>query len=128
MSTRLCVSFFVFLLAARAQTVSGTFVGQVTDNSQATVPAAAVEFTDIQHGAVKKTVTGSDGNYTLPYMQPGDYTVRISAPGFKIFERPGIALTLGASVRVNARLELGYVSESVTVSQSQPLLQTERSE
>jgi Carboxypeptidase regulatory-like domain/TonB dependent receptor-like, beta-barrel len=128
MLTRLCVSFFAFLVSLNAQTVSGTFVGQVTDSSQSIVPAAAVEFTDTQHGIVKKTVTSADGTYTLPYLQPGNYSVRISAPGFKTFERSGIELTLGASVRVNAQLEVGNASDSVTVTGSQTMLQTDRAE
>lgn len=61
-------------------------------------------------------------------MQPGEYPVRITAPGFKVFERSGIVLKLGTTVRVDALLQLGDVSDSVTVTQTAPLLQTDRSD
>jgi hypothetical protein len=102
----LAISLVVFL-AANAQTVTGTFIGLITDSSQAVVPGAEISFTDVQRGALKKTFAGADGAYTLPYMQPSQYRVRITAPGFKTFDRSGIELTLGATVRVDARLELG---------------------
>lgn len=127
-AARLISAFIAILGGVPAQTVTGTFVGLITDTSQAAVPGAAVEFTDVQRGTVKSTVAGPDGTYTLPYMQPGQYRVRITAQGFKLFERSEIELRVGSTVRVDATLEVGNITESVTVTQSAPLLQTDKSE
>ena len=128
MKTRCLTLAWLSCLCASAQTVTGTFVGSISDNSRALIPGAAIEFRDVQRGTVKKTVSGPDGTYTMPYMQPGEYRVQISAPGFKTFDRSGIELTLGAAVRVDAVLEVGNMAESVTVTQSAPLLQMDKSE
>src|SRR5690242_10856785 len=128
MKFRLFALSLAIFFAAKAQTVTGTFVGAISDTSRALIPGAAVEFRDLQRGTVKKTVSGQDGTYTLPYMQPGEYRVQITAPGFKTFDRSGIELTLGSSVRVDAVLEVGSMAESVTVTQSAPLLQMDKSE
>lgn len=125
---RCLICLLLFVAVMPGQTVTGTFVGLVTDSSQAVVPGAQIDFTDVQRGIVKKTVAGADGTYTLPYAQTGQYRVRITAPGFKTFDRSGIELTLGATVRIDARLEVGDVSESISVTQTQPLLQTDKSE
>jgi len=125
-SIALC--FALALATLHAQTVNGTFVGLVTDSSKAVVPNAQIEFTDMDRGLVTRTTSGSDGTYTVPYLLTGRYSVRITAPGFKTFGRTGIDLALGSTVRVNAILEPGNVSESVTVTSTTPLLQTDRSD
>jgi carboxypeptidase family protein len=125
---RLIVSTLAVLGCMQAQTVTGIFVGLVTDTSQAVIPGAVVEFADMQRGTSRKTIAGPDGAFTLPYMQPGQYQVRITATGFKVFERSNIELRVGSTVRINATLELGNLTESVTVTQSAPLLQTDKSE
>jgi hypothetical protein len=124
---RVATLVLVLCAAAWAQSVSGTFVGVVTDSSQATVPGAQVEFVDVQRGTVKKVIAGQDGTFSAPYMQPGEYRVQITAPGFKTFQRSGITLSLGTTVRLDATLQLGEVSEAVTVASTTALLQTDRS-
>src|SRR5437867_3444682 len=128
MRSRILTICLAIFLRAEAQTVTGTFVGSISDTSGALVPNAVIEFTDIQRGTLKKAISGQDGSYTLPYMQPGQYRVRMVAPGFKAFKLSGIDLTLSATVRVDAILEVGNMTESVTVSQSAPLLQMDKSE
>src|SRR5260370_1428188 len=125
---RTAALFAAFSAALLAQSVNGTFVGLITDPSKAVIPGAAVEFTDVQRGLTTKTITGQDGTYTLPYMQTGQYSARILARGFKVFERSGIELALGSAVRVDAMLEPGSLTESIHVTTEAPLLQTDRAE
>src|SRR6476620_706410 len=112
MTFRILVICLGSILIGKAQTVTGTFVGSISDTSRALMPGADIEFTDLQRGTVKKTVSGPDGTYTFPYMQPGQYKVHIAAPGFKTYDLSGIELTLGATVRVDATLEVGNMTET----------------
>jgi hypothetical protein len=125
---RLILLSAAFSTAALAQSVSGSFVGVVTDSSDAVIPGAQIEITDMQRGTVRQITTGTDGTFSAPYLQPGLYRVRITAAGFKMFERSGIELKVGATVRVDASLPVGELSEAVTVTQTAPALQTDKAE
>ena len=113
---------------ARGQAVSSTLVGTVTDSSGAVVPNAAVTATEVRTGVARKTNTTSDGVYTLPYVAPGDYKVEIEVTGFKRFSRENIPVAVSATVRVDAVLEPGNVTEVLNVTGESPILQTDRAE
>jgi hypothetical protein len=113
---------------ARGQAVSATLIGTVTDPTGATVPNATVTVTETRTGVSRKTSTTSDGVYTIPYLTPGAYRVEVEAPGFKKFSRDNVELTVSSTVRIDAGLEPGNVSETIEVRAESPLLQTDRSE
>ena len=101
--------------AAHAQT-TGTIAGQVFDAANAPVPAADVEVTNLDTTLARRAVTNAEGTYVIPSLPPGTYKVSVQLRGFKSFSQTGITVALGQNARVDARLELGDVTESVTVA------------
>src|SRR5437016_9172597 len=118
----------VLLAAAPAfgQAVSGSVLGAVTDNSDATVPGAAVSILEVNTGVVRTTETSESGSYVCPDLAPGTYTVSVTRQGFKKVTRERIEVLVNTSVRVDLALPLGDVSEVVVVDASAPILQTDR--
>jgi hypothetical protein len=111
-----------------AQVLYGSIVGNVTDESGGATPGAAVTITQRETGASRDTITDSAGFYRFPNVQSGTYTVTVTLTGFRSFSRGDMPVTLNTATRVDAALQVGEVSEMVTVSASSPLLQTERAE
>ncbi|MBM3814117.1 MAG: TonB-dependent receptor [Acidimicrobiia bacterium] len=107
-----------------AQTDRGVITGTVTDSSGAAVPAAKVVATHSATNVAFTTQTTSTGDYTVPSLQVGTYSIRVEKEGFKAAVRSGIIVNAGATVSINAQLELGAVSESVQVAATLELLQT----
>src|ERR1041385_4940076 len=103
-------------------------VGNITDASGGAVAGASVEATQQQTALSRKTVTDASGHYSLSTLSPGQYDVVISAPGFKKFSRSDVPVTLNTVSRVDARLELGAVTQTVQVTEAAALLQTDRTD
>ena len=99
-----------------AQEVTGSISGTVTDNSGAVVPNATVTITNTDTTVVARTLkTDSSGNYTAPLLPLGNYSVAITAAGFKKIVRTGIVLNVGSKSTQSFSLEIGSTGESVTV-------------
>ncbi|MBI3210936.1 MAG: TonB-dependent receptor [Candidatus Solibacter usitatus] len=112
--------------AAMAQTGGGaTLVGTVRDSTGSVVAGAKVTVVNTATSFLTETTTAMDGGYYVPYLIPGDYRVKVNAAGFKEFVREGLTLRSAEVPRVDIALELGAVTESVTVSASASLLNTE---
>jgi len=109
---------------ASAQTDRGIITGTVTDSSGAAVPAARVSATNVATNTGFSTETTSSGDFTIPALPVGTYNVRIEKTGFKSAVRRDVILNSGATVTMNATLEVGAVTESIQVSASLDLLQT----
>ena len=103
---------------------TGSIAGLVTDQSAAVMPGVTVEATNTATGQVRNTVTGGDGYYTLPLLQPGRYDVKAALSGFKPVVQKGIDVSVGDTSRVDVKLTVGGVEESVTVSGETPLVET----
>ncbi|HEY7499683.1 MAG TPA: TonB-dependent receptor [Vicinamibacterales bacterium] len=114
--------------AARAQAVTGTLLGNVTDSSGAAVPGATVTATEVQTNTSRTAVTNETGNYTFSSLRNGTYTVSAEVQGFRKVIRQNVQLDVNTTLRVDLTLELGQVSEAVTVSADTPLLQTDRTD
>ena len=109
-----------------AQTGGGaTLVGTVRDGSGSVVVRAKVTVVNTETAFVTETLTKDDGGYYVPFLNPGNYRMTVSAAGFKESVRDGLALRSAEVPRVDITLELGAVSESVTVSGAASLLNTE---
>ncbi len=108
-----------------AQEFRGTISGVVTDPSGAPVPNVTVTATETRTGTVAHTATNAAGQYTIPFLLPGDYQLRAEAQGFKKVVRSGIHLTSGAHPDIDFQLQLGTIAESVRVTAGTPLLNTE---
>ena len=111
-----------------AQVVNATLLGTVTDVSGAVVAKAKVTALEQNTGIGHVTETNTSGNYVLPDMPPGTYTITVELTGFKKDMRKDIALMVNTSQRVDVQLLPGNVTESVEVTAAAPLLQTDRSD
>lgn len=124
------VSLFLILgsfltLGLRAQTFTATLNGHVLDQSGGAVAGAKVVIRNIGTNQEQSVSTGTDGNFVLPLLPPGDYSLTVEASGFKREVRSGITLQVGQQAGVEIKLTLGNVSEVVEVSEDIPLVQSE---
>ena len=95
---------------------SGAINGAVTDPSGGAIPNAEVTVTNTAQGTALKVTTNSAGEYSVPALEAGTYTLQVTAPGFQKFEATGIVLRVARTERVDARLSVGAVSSEVKVS------------
>ena len=128
----LALSIALFFMGSASllfgQAVSGTLLGTVTDPSGATVAGATVTATQTATSVPHLGVTNQSGNYTIPNLPPGTYTVTISATGFKKDSQANIDVLVNSSIRVDFQLQTGSVSQEVLVTAAPPLLQTDRAD
>jgi Carboxypeptidase regulatory-like domain len=110
--------------SALAQAPSGTILGSIKDSQGAVVPGATVTATNIGTQFSRNTVTDGAGEYALRLLPLGNYMVEVSLPGFKNYTQTGIVLEVGRNARVDATIELGAVSETVSVVGDSPLVDT----
>src|SRR3954465_12806677 len=106
-------------------TGAATIVGTVTDTTGAVVPGAKVIVVNTETQFSSDGVTNNEGYYFVPYLRPGIYNVTIEAQGFKKYTRDGIKLRTNDQPRIDIKLDVGNVSESVEVQGTTPLLETE---
>ena len=118
----------VVVVASFAQSAgTGTLVGTVTDSTGAVVGSARVTIVNNETAFVSNTATSAEGSYTAPYLAPGIYRLTVEAAGFKRYIQSNIPVRSGEVPRVDIKLEVGAVTESISVSGSAPLLETETS-
>jgi hypothetical protein len=114
--------------AAIAQQQTASLTGQITDVSGAAVPGARVTVVDQQRGSKTMVTTDEHGNYTFPELAPGDqYQITVDKQGFKQSVQHNVSLQVAQSAKIDLRLDVGDVSESVTVSSAPPQLDTQTS-
>ena len=114
--------------AARAQAVTGTLLGTVTDASGGAVPGATVTATEAQTNVKRSTTTNEIGQYLFASLLNGTYTVDTELQGFKKIVRPGVKVDVNTTIRVDMKLEVGQMNEAVSVVAESPLLQTDRTD
>jgi len=107
-----------FFLRAHAQTESGTIRGSVTDPSGAVVPGASVRLIDDDRRLQTEVATGNGGLYTFSTVRPGHYRMEVEKSGFKLARVTGITLNVLDNLEQNFRLDVGSVSDSITVRAS----------
>ena len=113
---------------AAAQGLYGSVDGNVVDPSGAAIAGAAVTATNLGTNDSRRTITGTAGGYSFPNIQTGTYQIQVVATGFQTFSQTNVAVTLNSVVRVDARLEIGAVTDTVSVEANATVLQTDRSE
>ena len=111
-----------------AQAVNGTLLGTVADPNGAVVPNAQIIAIQVETGVVRETVTNESGNYTLPDLPPGTYSVTATVQGFKKETHANIDLQSNSSTRVDLALATGSITETVLVTTAPALLQTDRAD
>jgi hypothetical protein len=118
--------FAVLLLClpAFSQGSFGRILGTVTDQSGGVVAGATVTVVDTERGINRTLITDDVGAYNAPNLTPGNYTVRVEAKGFKRIERQGITIEVGKEVRVDLTVQPGDQNQTLTVTESVPLVET----
>ena len=107
-----------------AQEFRATIVGTVTDQQGAVVPNVKVEVKNLETNVTVSTVTNESGVYVAPFLPTGRYTVAASVEGFKRAVRENLELRVGDRLQVDFRMEVGGVTEQVTVVAEVELLET----
>ena len=126
MSAALIAMLLSFSLgSAHAQTL-GTIIGAVTDDTGAVIPGVDVEITNEGQGTSSVVTTQNDGSYRLPGVQPGSYSIRIEVEGFRAHLVENLRVEVGSILTYDATLEVGAVTETVTVEAATPLVETSR--
>jgi hypothetical protein len=110
------------------QAVSGTLVGTVQDSSGAAIAKATITAKENETGTVYQSVTNDTGNYTIPGLPPGRYTVTVAATGFKKDTHENVDVLLNSTTRVDVDVVPGSVNEEVLVTAAPALLQTDRAD
>jgi hypothetical protein len=122
----------LFLLAglarSHAQQITGTLVGTIQDPSGAVVNGATVTATNVDTGLAHTVLTGALGEYRIEYLAVGNYSIEVSAAGFKKFVQQHVVITVDQTQRIDAALALGVASETITVSSEPPQINTTTAE
>jgi hypothetical protein len=129
LNARLHIAFLLFALMlqpvrSRAQQVTGTILGNVQDATGAVIAKAQVTARNQDTGLTRLVQTNDQGEYRIDFLPPGNYEVQVSNSGFRSFRQTGITLQIGQSARVDAQLQLGETSSTVTVEGGVPAVNT----
>ena len=129
MLKRIWLSLSLSLLSASAvlAQTSGTIVGHVNDTTGAVVPSVTITLIDTGTNTTRTTVSTSAGDYTFPDVAPGVYNVQATHPGFKVATAENVELQVQQSLTQNFTLQVGEVTQTVSVSATAALLQTQNS-
>ncbi len=131
LSSRILTQIFLVALLSGVLltqgTTTGAIGGTVTDPSGAVLPGIAVNLKSNEKGFTQTAKTNGQGFYQFALVEPGTYTITISAPSFRTLNRT-MTVSVGATALINAKLEVGAGGTTVEVSGEAPLLQTESSE
>ena len=114
--------------AAIAQVLYGSIVGVVKDPQGGNVPGATVTIVNKDTNLTREATTDAEGNYTFNNVQAGRYDVKVTLQGFRENVRAGVPVTIGEISRVDVTLEVGTLTETVTVASEAQLLQTDKAD
>jgi len=121
-------AFLLVMFTTSAFAQEATIVGTVTDPTGAAVANAKITLTNTDTGITSSVTTNTDGQYVAPDIHIGHYDVRAQGTGFKVAEQKGITLQVGARERVDFKLQVGNVQETVTVEANAVAVQTDTGE
>ncbi len=124
----LCLGLASLARPLHAQTVYGTLVGVVRDSSGAAIPGATVSLQNRDTNLTLTAITNETGSYTIANVLPGPYDVKVALLGFKEFTRTNVDISAAAIVRVDVALQVGALTEIVTVQSEAALLQTDKAD
>ena len=113
--------------AVFAQQPTADVTGLISDSSGAAVQGAGMEISNIDTGLRWETTSNETGNYVFTSLPPGNYRINIKKPGFEAAARSAFELTVGQRARLDFQLKVGNVSDTVEVTGSAPLLESETS-
>src|SRR5258707_5583923 len=119
-----CLVALLWPNVLRAQLTTTTIYGRVTDANGGTIAGAQVAVTNTDTNLSRTAQGNAEGEYRMESLPVGNYRVEIAAQAFKRFLRAGLVLEVNVPARVDATLQLGDINQTVTVSESVPLVDT----
>ncbi|MBI4874990.1 MAG: carboxypeptidase regulatory-like domain-containing protein, partial [Acidobacteria bacterium] len=108
-----------------AQAPSASVVGRVTDATGAVIPGVAIKIANLDTGIAQRGTSNEIGDFTIPYLSPGRYSLEATLTGFRSYKHTEFTLAVDQVQRIDIPLEVGSATESVTVSDTPPTLNTE---
>jgi hypothetical protein len=123
---RICIPALI-TVCLFGQDFRATLTGRVLDQSGAVVPGATLQIRNVDTNEVASAASDSQGNYAAPLLRPGAYSLEVEAPGFKKFLRGGLVLQVAQVAKVDITLDVGALSEQVTVTSEVSLLEASTS-
>ena len=128
LSAALPLCLFLLTGAVQAQTITGSINGTITDQSGAVLPGATVLAKNTATNVETTAVTNGSGDYTIRFLQVGQYTVTIKHDGFKTTTTPPFSLEVNQTAKIDGKLEVGAATQTVNVENTlQPILDTDNS-
>jgi len=124
----LCVALGFGASTALGQAVYGNLVGTVTDPQGNAVAGAKVTLTNTAKGTLEEATTNESGNFSVTHLIPDTYKVHIEAPGFKAYDITSVRVDADTSVRADAVLQVGAVTQTIEVTGEIPQLQTDKTD
>jgi hypothetical protein len=119
-------SLLLVVSSSAQSAIYGTIIGTVTDKTGAAVPGATVTVTDVAKGTITSVKTNAAGDYTVPYLVPDVYNVKISFTGFTTYEAKSLEVLADTAPRLDVKLAVGVATTTVEVdAESRPELKTE---
>jgi hypothetical protein len=110
--------------AASAQDFRGGITGRIVDSSGGRMPGVSVTATNVATNVASTTTTNSEGDYAILFLNPGTYRVTAELSGFKKVERQNLEVRVGEKLGLDLTLEVGAMSETVSVTAESPVLAT----
>jgi hypothetical protein len=120
--------FLVLPLTAAAQAVKGGLLGNVTDQSGLALPGVTISITEQNTNVAATTVANESGFYTFSNLKDGVYRVEAELSGFKKIIHRDVQVQVNTTVRIDLKMEVGAVQETITVAGDTPVLQTDRAD
>ena len=115
----LCLSLLTFFctipIRAQVQATNGSIQGDVTDAQERLITGASVEADDVDTETAHRVLTDGSGHFGFPSLQPGNYVVKVSMPGFATILQENISLTVGRTVSLKLAMQIAATSETVVV-------------
>src|SRR5689334_13963318 len=120
-----CLSAVIGAASASAQVQTGSIAGLVTDSSNAVLPGVTVTLSGEKLiGGAQVQATDATGNYRFDRLPPGSYQIKFELQGFKAINRSDIVINASFVATVNAKLEVGSMTETITVQGESPTVDT----
>ena len=122
------LALLVHAPGASAQAVKGELLGNIVDAGGLALPGVTVTITEVNTNISYTKTTNESGYYTFPSLKDGTYKVVAELTGFKKTVRDGVIVDVNTTVRVDLKMEVGTIEESITVQGESPVLQTDRTD
>jgi hypothetical protein len=121
----LFVLFAAWSASVFAQAPAASVVGRVTDSTGAVIPGVAIKVANSGTNLAQQSKSNEVGDFTIPFLNPGRYTLEASLTGFHTYKHSEFTLEVDQALRLDIRLEVGSATESITVTDTPPVLNTE---